>query len=397
MKKTIAFIWVMIFSTMILAGCWSKKELNELAIVAALGIDKTEDGYLVSAQVINPSEIAGKSRSGRPETVTFRKSGKTITDALKKISMDSPRKGYMAHLREVVFGEKMAREGIKDALDILARQPEMRSDFFLTVAKGSTAYDILNVTTALERVPANKLFTALEQSEKAWAPTKTVTLDELINSAVSKGKEPVLMGVYVYGDPESGSHFTNIQDISPSSGLRIDSIGVFKKDKLLGWLNEEESIGFNYITDNVTSTEETVNCAGGELAISTIRSKTKVYGKIQGGAPRIEIHVHSEGNVGEAACDIDLTKPESIKELEKKYKKEIKKRMEASIKTVQKEYKSDIFGFGDVIHRAEPKAWKGLEPNWDQEFSNLNVTFHVTAKIRRLGSITKSIQAEIEE
>ncbi|MCQ6280451.1 Ger(x)C family spore germination protein [Bacillus sp. EB600] len=397
MNKVISIFLMLLILISLLTGCWSSKELNELSIVTALGIDKTENGYLLSAQVINPGEIAGKTSSGRTEVIRFMKSGSTIFEAIRKLATDSPREIYVSHLRVVVFGEKLAKEGIGKTLDLLSRDHEMRSDFYMMVAKGSTAYDILNVMTHQEKLPANKLFNALDNSDKKWGPTTAVTLDELINNLVSKGKEPILTGVYVYGNPEYGSDFKNVQNISPKTGLRIDSIGVFKKDKLIGWLNVKESSGFNYIIDKVSSTATNVPCEDGKLAIETIRSKTKVKGKVEQGKPKITISVFSEGNVGDVECTIDVSKPENIKKLEEKYQSEIKDKIEGAIKKVQKDYKSDIFGFGEVIHRADPKAWKRLEPNWEQEFENIEVSVKVNAKIRRLGTITKSFQKEIGE
>ncbi|MEC0275434.1 Ger(x)C family spore germination protein [Peribacillus frigoritolerans] len=380
-----------------LSGCWSSIELNKLAIVTAMGIDKTEDGYLVTVQILNPSELAGDARSGRTEVVTFKKSGATIYEAIRGLSTDVPRRIYVAHLREVVFGEEMAREGIGKPLDVLSRHKEIRSDFYMTVAKGSTAYDTLNVQTALEKVPANKVFDALENSEKRWAPTRTVTLDELVSSIVSKGREPMLTGIKVYGDPESGSNVKNAQNISPNSGLRLDYLGVFKRDKLVGWLNKNDSKGVSYITDHVKSTAVNIPCEGDQITVNTTSSKTKIKGKMEKGNPKIDINVTSEGSIGEVECTIDLTKPEKIEELNKRYEKDIKAKIEGSIKTVQEKYQCDIFGFGEEIHRTDPKAWKRLEGNWENEFANLDVNVTVKAKIRNLGTISESFQKEIEE
>lgn len=397
MNRIISIFFILLILINILTGCWSSKELNELAIVTALGIDKTENGYLLSVQIINPGEIAGKSISGRTEVIRFMSTGDTIFEAIRKLSTDTPRKIYVSHLRVVVFGEKLAREGIGKTLDLLSRDHEMRSDFYITVAKGSTASDLLNIITHQEKIPANKLFNALDNSEKIWAPTTSVTLDELINSLVSKGKEPTLTGIYVYGNPEIGSDFKNVQRVSPKTGLRIDSIGVFKKDKLKGWLNVEESKGLNYITDKVSSTVVNVPCEDGKLSIETIRSKTKIKGQMEKGKPKINISVYSEGNVGDVECKIDLTETENIKKLEEKYQNNIKDKIERSVKKAQNKYKSDIFGFGEVIYRADPKAWKLLESNWEQEYENVEVSVRVNAKIRRLGTITKSFQKEVEE
>ncbi|KKI90065.1 spore gernimation protein GerC [Bacillus sp. SA1-12] len=397
MKKIIRIFAILMLILSLLTGCWSRKELNELAIATALGIDKTEDGYLISIQILNPGELAGKSSSGRTEVVRFMKRGETVFEALRKISMDAPRKIYVAHLREVIFGEEIAKEGIGKALDFISRDHEMRTDFYITVAKGSTASDILNVQTALEKVPANKLFSALENSEKNWAATKSVKLDELINSIVSKGKEPVLTGIYVYNDPEAGSDIKNVQNVSPKTGLKIDSLAVFDNDKLIGWLNLDESKGFNYITDNVKSTVVKVPMEDGSISIETIRSKTKVKGKMVNGKPKINITINTEGNVGDVESKFDLSKPQNIDELNEKYQNDIKNKVETVIKKVQEDYQCDIFGFGEVIHRADPKAWKQLQKNWDEEFAELAVTVKVNADVRRLGTITESFQKEAEE
>lgn len=392
-KKLLIIICMLLLTT----GCWSKKDLNELAIVTAIGIDKTEDGYSVSIQILNPSELAGNTSSGRTEVVRFVKSGETVFEALRKLSTDAPRRIYLAHLREVVFGEELAREGIGKALDFISRDHEMRTDFYITVAKGSTAADILNIQTAIEKVPANKLFNALENSESVWAAAKTVKLDELINSIVSKGKEPVLTGIYHYGDAEVGGNIENVHNVSPETGLRIDYLAVFKKDKLIGWLNMDESKGFNYITDNIKNTVVNIEQEDGKITIETLRSKTKVKGKMEKGKPVIDISVTPEGNIADVESSIDLTKPENIDKLEKKYSDNIKEKVQTSIQKVQEDFQSDIFGFGEVIHRADPKAWKGLEDNWDEHFTNLNVNVHVKAEIRRLGTITDSFQKETKE
>ncbi|WP_057915168.1 Ger(x)C family spore germination protein [Peribacillus muralis] len=380
-----------------LSGCWSSIELNDLAIVTALGIDKTEDGYLVTIQVLNSSELAGDARSGRTEVVTFTKKGETIYEAVRSLSTDIPKRIYVSHLREVIFGEEMARAGIGKTLDVLSRQKELRSDFYMTVAKGSTAYDTLNVQTALEKIPANKIFDALENSEKRWAATRTVTLDEFVNSIVSKGREPILTGIYVYGDIESGGEVLNAQNISPKSGLRLDYLGVFKKDKLVGWLNKNDSKGVSYITDHVKSTAVTIPCEGEKITINTVGTKTKIKGIMKKGEPKIKINVNSEGSIGEVECKFDLSKPENIEELNKRYAKDIKDKITGAVKKLQNEYQSDIFGFGEEIHRTDPKAWKRLEENWDQEFEDLEVDVTVDARIRNSGTMLESFQKEIEE
>ncbi|MCT9852610.1 Ger(x)C family spore germination protein, partial [Priestia megaterium] len=60
MKRKGFFLLLMITITILLSSCWSKKELTDLAIVAAMGVDKTKDGrYHLTLQIINPGNVAG--------------------------------------------------------------------------------------------------------------------------------------------------------------------------------------------------------------------------------------------------------------------------------------------------------------------------------------------------
>ena len=66
MNRKWLFLFLMVISTTLISGCWNKRELNELAIVSALAIDKNEEGnYVGTFQVINPGYIAGGLQGGR--------------------------------------------------------------------------------------------------------------------------------------------------------------------------------------------------------------------------------------------------------------------------------------------------------------------------------------------
>ena len=99
MNRILSIFFILLLLINFLTGCWSSRELNELAIVTALGIDKTEKGYLLSAQIINPGEIAGKSIFGRTEVVRFMKTGDTVIEAIRKLATDTPRKIYVSNIR----------------------------------------------------------------------------------------------------------------------------------------------------------------------------------------------------------------------------------------------------------------------------------------------------------
>ncbi|WP_432661858.1 Ger(x)C family spore germination protein [Wukongibacter baidiensis] len=398
MKRTFILFFILIIFTPSLTGCWSSREINEISIASALGIDKSDEGYLVTVQLINPGEIAAQATSTRTPVTTYRTSGESILEAMRKLTLETPRKIYLSHLRLLVFGEDFAKDGIGKSLDFLSRDHEMRADYYIAVAKNVTAGELLDVLTPVEKIPANKIFSSLEMSTQSWASTYDVQLDELISSLISDGSNPVLTGIIIKGDSNVGNDVRNVEKVDSPTTIQLRYIAGFKKDKLVGWLSEEESIGYNYIMDHITSTIVTVPWPeDGKVSIELIRTNASIKGIVEDGQPKIDIEVWAEGNVGDVQSKVDLSKTENIYSLEKVVGEKIKSQMEAAIKRAQEDFESDIFGFGDVIHRVDPNLWKELKDNWDKEFKKLEVNIKVNAKIRRLGTITESFQKEIRE
>lgn len=62
---------VLILCLLMLTGCWSRRELNELLIVLGIGVDWKDGEYLVSFQVVNPSEISAQRRGGIARQAPF--------------------------------------------------------------------------------------------------------------------------------------------------------------------------------------------------------------------------------------------------------------------------------------------------------------------------------------
>lgn len=384
-----------------LTGCWSRKEMNNIAIVVAMGLDKKGDDIVVSLQIVNPTEIALKNAgqgAGTPVT-TYQGRGATVLETLRRVTAVVPRKIYLSHLRVLVISEELAHEGVNQVLDVISRNYQLRTDFYLVVSKGAEANQVLKILTPIERIPANKLYSTLEFSQKEWAPTAKVRLDELISNLKLEGKEPVLTGIRIVGNEAVGQTRINVQRAEPPTKLVYSGLAVFKQDKLVGWLNESESKGYSYITDDVDKTVGTLDCPDetGQIAVQVIRSKTKMKGEIDNGQPRIHLNLIMEQDIGEVRCrQLELTKPDTLKQLESQGADRARDIINQSVRKA-KAYRSDIFGFGEAIHRADPAGWNKLKKDWEQQFRNLPVDVQVKVNIRRLGTVIDSYIQKKEE
>ncbi|WP_078411763.1 Ger(x)C family spore germination protein [Priestia abyssalis] len=397
MKRKIIIVLVVLL--VFLTGCWNRRELNTLAIAVGMGIDKVDGQYVVSFQVVNPGEVASKAGGGEGATaVMFKEKGDTIFEALRKVTTISPRKIYVAHLRMVVIGEEAAKEGIGEILDFLSRDHELRTDFYLAVASDTKAENVLKILLPLEKIPSNKLFTALEVSEKVWAPTVSVTLDEFIANLIGEGINPALTGVKVIGSQEAGEKRTNMQEIDPEAQLQYEDIAVFKKDQLVGWLNEDESKGYTNIVDKLDSTVIQVPCSeGGKVGIEIMRATSKIKGRVKNGEAKVEVNIEAIGSVGDVECkSLDLMKSNTLKQLEKKTEKVMKEHSEAAIKKA-KELETDIFGFGQAIYREDPAYWKKVKKNWNEVFVDIPAEVNIKVKIEGIGTVGNSVLREMKE
>nr|WP_281169506.1 Ger(x)C family spore germination protein [Paenibacillus harenae] len=377
-------------------GCWNRRELNELAVSVAIGVDRKGDRMLLTNQILNPGAISGKeggSSTLAPVTL-FQESGGGFQEVHRRMTKVSTRKIYVGQLQMLIFGEEFARKGLGNVLDYISRDHEYRKDFYVVIARGADAQDTLKVYTPLEKTPAAKLNASLETSSNVWGETAAIKIDELISAIVSKGQEAVATGIVVIGDPQAGNDKKNVEKIQSPTQLKYAGLAVFKKDKLLGWLTEKESRGFNFTQGKVKSTTLLLTCPGEKnkhITVELLRTNRKMEVAMKADKPIIQIKVKTEGVVTDAQCEMDFTKPSTIAELESLTQDEIRSFIASAVNKMQKKYKSDIFGFGNEVERKYPRYWESGQKEWDDAFSAMQVTIKVEAKIGKMFKTTKSI------
>ncbi|WP_342478293.1 Ger(x)C family spore germination protein [Paenibacillus sp. FSL H7-0350] len=401
MAKVLAACIPLLLLPMLLSGCWERKELNELAFVLGLGLDKAEDGYKVSMQVVIPSSIISQSAGGSGGSgvpvVLYTFKVKTIYESLRKFNLVSSRSPYMGHIRVLVVGEELAREGLAETLDVLKRSREPRMDFYVMVARKTTAENVLKVLTPLDRLPANKLFNSLDKSYQISSKTVAVTVDDFIEDLIYEGTNPVLTGVELLGDPEAGGDKANVERTNPDARLHYKSVAIFRRDKLIGWMDDVVTVGYNYVIDNVTKNTGYFKDKNGSLVVmEALTTTTKRKVKFIDGKPHIYLSVEALCNVQEIEGPDKIDTESKIHELELKTQERIVQRMEAAVKNITERYNADVFGFGQLIYRKSPKIWSSVKEN-DEYLKSLPVHYKAAVTINRIGTIDNSFIDEIKE
>ncbi|WP_171647430.1 Ger(x)C family spore germination protein [Paenibacillus phytorum] len=397
MKSFIRLTACLLTIVLLLSGCWSRKELNDIAIAEGVGIDIAGDQFELTVQIVNPGSVTKAKSEHESPVIVYSSKGDTLNEAVKRLTSSISRKIYFAHIRILVFSEELAKRGIVNSMDYLMRGSEFRSDFNVVIAREGTAKKLLSVMTPLEKVPANYIFNSLEAAKKEWTAAVTIQLDQLSNSIVTPGKSTVISGIQVIGDQKVGTSNKNIDYTGPPARLKYSGNAIIKKDKLVGWLNENESRAYSVITNQSKRSAIHLVCPnGGNIGIDVARIKSKVYAVVKNDKPEIYIESRAEGNVSDVECKIDLFKVETIDYLDKKYVEFAKSNMESTIKKAQK-LGADILGFGEAVHRADPKYWNKVKNNWEELFKELEPHLNIVAKVRGTGTLGDSVVNDMKE
>lgn len=391
----------MLLCLVVVTGCWSRIELNEFSLASGVFIDKLGEQFEVSVQILDPNQLSRKSggAGGAAPIFILTEKGESISEAFRRMSSTNPRRVYLGHIRVLIFSEQTAREGIKEVLDFFRRYYEVRPDFAIVVSKGSKAEEALALLTPLDKVSASEIYNSLESSEKLYSPVKLVRLDELVSTLSSKGKEAVLTALEVTGDAEAGKKMDHLKESTAPFRTKLLRLAVFKEDKLIGWLTENEGKVLNYLTKNVKLSAFVMGCPNGigNMTYNVDKAKSKIKGSMKADIPQIDISMRIELNISEVNCQLDLESSQTIPELQRSVSADMEKLFISAIDDVKRKYKADIFGFGEVIHRSEPKIWKEIEDNWDEYYSKLQVQVNVDTMVRRIGSIQNTFPKEEKE
>lgn len=383
----------------LLSGCWERRELNELAFVLGYGLDKEGDQYKVTMQVVVPAEIATTTAKGGGTPVTvYEFKVPTVFEALHKFTLMSSRSSYLGHIRILVLGEELARSGISPVLDVIIRSREPRTDFFIAVARDAQASEVLRILTPLDKLPANRLFYSLQTSSQSTARTSPVTIDKLVDDLVAEGRNIALSSIEIVGDRSAGGSKGNLESTKPKASMKFHGLAVFKKDKLIGWLNDEETIGYNYIMGEVKKSAGPVKGDDGKpIVMEALRTSTKRTVKVIDGEPNIYISVRATVNVQASQSTEKLDDDRVIRELEKKAEERIIYLMENAADQIISKYNSDILGFGQLIYQSHPKVWEKLKKQRANYLKTLPVHYQASVHINRVGLIDKSFQDDMKE
>lgn len=375
---------LLIGSLTFLPGCWSRKELNKIGIVSAMGVDLNESNEIeITVQVTTLSGANSKEDISNQVRIVS-STGETMFDAVRNLMTKSGDRLFYPHNSVIVFGEDAARAGLGPMLDFLERDPEIRMATWLLVTPGK-AKDIIEARSDEEKVSGRHINLLLEDNRST---SKGVAFDLLdyLGISLADGFEPVL---------------GKIQKIENEAehGFLVEGAGAFKGDKLVGWLDAEDARGYLWMRNLVKGGiipayegegDQDTGVKGSELnrriSFEIIRSKTKTKSILDDDQNlRFEIEVNVTCNLGERMLDEEASTNEEIGKLRSVLNHAVLREMQGIVEKAQKELKLDIFGFGAATFREHPEYWNEIKDDWEEIFPKVEIEIQVQSEVKLIG------------
>lgn len=379
-KIAFTLIPIILSNMFFLTGCWNYREVDNLAIVAGIAIDKNKatNKYLLTSEILKISS----GKDGKIESEKLESDGDTIFDAIRNTIKMSGQKLYWSHAHIVVISKDIAKEGITPILDFLDRQPEPRLNLNVLVSKAETAKEVLMKKTVAGEITSFSIDKIIDAS-KATAKLPFERLYNIINDYSSEGKSMSLPTVSVIKNMDK-----ELLDVSGTA--------LFNKDKLVGFLSDIETKPFLYAKDELKGGlvcfKVTTDVGDTLVTLEVTKNKSKIKPAYVNGKIVINIDVNTDATIVEIDSAEDLLDDKGIETIKYFAQKNIEVDIEDIIKKVQSEYDTDVFGFGKLVMESMPSHWREVKDDWDNYFKDLDVNVKSKVNIASSSDIKTPIK-----
>ena len=353
-------------------------EIKNRLIIEGIGIDFDEEKseYTLTVQALSTSsESSGQESGSSSPVVNYTVTGETVGGALNSLCENTGKYPLYSQNRVIVIGESLSRGHIAAALDYLVREYTARPDVYVAAASGSAA-DILTVKSSGE-IPAK----IIEDSIRECSINSIAQETELYN----------VVNLY----QEKTTSFTMpLLEIDRDINAESDSIKVtgtkaMTENGKKNHLSSDETVMFNFITDNIDLGTLSLKLDGKSIGIDIITSKTKTKTEIKDNNPHFSIKVKCSIDLVEYGDpDFSSVAQSDVDKIKKATENYISSGMKEVLERQLKTEKCDIFRFGKQLELKYPEIYSTLWENWENALPNFTFDVSVDATVRKIGQET---------
>ncbi|MBM7583631.1 spore germination protein [Bacillus pakistanensis] len=355
----------------VLSGCAEMNILEKIGIITTVGYDFDEDDQLSTTMILLQSDPDAPKNS----TIV---NGKAITSKGSRIkaNLKTPKKLASGQLRVALFGEELARNGLKTIIDTLVRDPSISDLTYLAIVQGN-AEELLRNDNEQYIDMGRYVYEELDQNIKNELIPST-TLQEVLHDYYSLGVDPIIPTIKL-DHPQ----------------IMITGMAIMNNDKMVGTISSDKSFYIKLVKQRYEtgSLEVIMDSNASEFAddtkelaivLDTIKTNNNIELKNK---DKLEFNMNLkiDARLLEINKNIDLKNPKNIKTLEEDVKKEMKKEI-LDLIAYCKSKDSDAFGFGEV-YRSSIKDSKLTREKWHEIYKDIKVNVNIDFNILRTGVV----------
>jgi len=344
---------------LLLSGCWDYADINSTAIVSGLALDKREDGYDITMELVDVS-----SPESTLSGTLITSSGPSISHALALPPRLISKELFLGHTQIIILGEEVARDNIHSLFDLLLREEEIYPSITLLISHEHTASEILNAQAITSDISSHEL-DILPGSDKLRSSILTEDLFNIIHDMEAPGLDAVAPAVRLI---TSGDYTT------PCS----DGLAVFRDKSLAGFLPYEASQYFMLASGKAQSGILGCRTPAGDVIISITGCDASISPYFNGEEIRMTITMDVTAHLQESSLP-----PGSSYTLDEIEKMCADVMSEQIMGVVYESFRigSDIFGFGNRLFRQDPELFYSLGSDYPSR-----LTYAVDCKINLIDS-----------
>ncbi|MBV1820977.1 Ger(x)C family spore germination protein [Clostridium cochlearium] len=377
-KNKIIIFFMIIFPMISFCGCWDYSEMDDFKHVAGIAIDKDKykDEYILTIEVL---ETFMDSKQLKSKIVQSR--GKTIHTALRDAIKKTGNMLRLSHAKVVIINRDIAREGIVHVIDLINRDVEVRNDMWIVVATENLGSEILNKSKNEEQIISYDIEHSIKNYNKIGKYIGIETF-KLIDILSYEGICPTLPMI-------------KLGTKNGELGYEVYGTAIFKGEKMIGELTEEETMILQFFNGKDLEFVLLIQIDENEIiSFEILKSKRKIKVNLKENKISMDTYINIDVAISELATSsgVNYINKDERNNLKNLAEESIKNNCYLLIEKLEKQYKSDVIGFGRELKKKKPKEWKKISSKWDEIFEFLEVNIFVNIDIKYSGLTDKNIE-----
>lgn len=379
--------------TLLLSGCWSRVELNDLGVVTAIAVDVGEQEavrltlYFARSPGLNRQSGGQTDAQMQVAAGVIGRDGPNLMDAMRSISLASPRRISLHHVRVVLIGQEYAHNHIADLTDFLARHPQIRMLSTPMVVLGK-AQSVLEVQPHLETLQSENIYEILQAKGAREQRLKEFLIARA--SATHSGWMYTLRVVERPAREHNGA---------PERAVEVAGAALFLGDRPIEYLGRQEIRPLVWLLGNPRDMYVTVPCPAGGSGTYSLRVdevQPSIRPTLQSGRVLFQVNVRLITELMRKECNLQAQFADDRGLLEAAASQQVKEIVISFIRRTQ-EAGVDPIGFGKHLQLAYPEFWRRIEKQWPKVWPAAEIRASADVRIRMSGLLIKPANKTEEE